>query len=212
MIRAKRTRRRWRIAALVPLVLAAAWGVGFMWFLRLTAQVGGDLGKADGIVVLTGGAERIEAGLRLLADDRAGKLLISGIGGGADLAVLARGSGVDTAALAGRIKLGRLATSTHGNARETAGWAHDNGIGTLIVVTAWYHMPRALTELRTTMPAVTMLAAPVRPQAAQAHPEPSLAGTNRLLIEEYNKYLLARVGLTGWLPDREAPQTGGHTP
>ena len=121
---------------------------------------------------MTGGADRIEVGLRLLADNRAPILLISGIGGKADLPTLARGSGVDTAALADRVKLGRAATSTHGNALETAAWARDNGIGKLIVVTAWYHMPRALTELRRTVPGVAL-----HPH----HPVGTVGGAKRFL-------------------------------
>ena len=196
-------RRLW----LVPAILALVWGVGFLWFLRLAEQPAAPLSRADGIVVLTGGAERIEAGLRLLADDRARTMLISGIGGKADLAVLAHGSRVDTTALAERVKLGREATSTHGNALETATWVHDNRIGTLIVVTAWYHMPRALTELHRIVPGVILRPEPVRAQVRPGHPDPGVIGTTKLLLEEYMKYLVAVTGLTTYLPMREATRT-----
>jgi uncharacterized SAM-binding protein YcdF (DUF218 family) len=196
--------RRWW---LVPAILALVWGVGFLWFLRLAAQPAAPLGRADGIVVLTGGAERIEAGLRLLADGRAPTMLISGIGGKADLAALAHGSGVDTTALAERVKLGREATSTHGNALETATWVRDNRIATLIVVTAWYHMPRALTELHRIVPGVMLLPEPVRAPVKNGRPDPGVTGTTKLLIEEYTKYLVAVTGLTAYLPMREATRT-----
>ena len=195
-------RRWWGVPAVLALAMVL-WAGGFPWFLRQIEQPAPPLDKADGIVVLTGGADRIEAGLRLLAEGRATWLLISGIGGRADLTTLTRGSGVDVTPLAERIKLGRKAASTRGNARETAAWARDNGIGTLIVVTAYYHMPRALTELRAALPDVVLRAAPVH-----AHGGPA---TTRLLAEEYSKYLLARAGLTAWLPAREQP-TAGHAP
>ena len=164
-------RRRW-VTAVVALVLAGGiWGAGFLWFIRLTAQQAAVEGTAGGIVVLTGGADRIEAALRLFAAGRADRLLISGIGGGADLAVLGRRSGVDTASLAGRVTLGRNATSTHGNARETASWVRENQIRTLIVVTAFYHMPRALVELHRVLPGVTLLAAPVLTWGSDTRPE-----------------------------------------
>ena len=191
---------------LLPVGLALAWGVGLGVFLRQTGAPAAAFGRADGIVVLTGGAERIEAGLRLLADNRAGILLISGIGGKADLALLARGSGIDIAALAERVKLGRAATSTHGNALETASWARDNEIGTLIVVTAWFHMPRALTELHRMLPRVTLLPAPVHAQRGRSDHE--WTGNARLLTEEYVKYLIALTGLTAYLPSRD----GIHAP
>ena len=196
--------RRWWPA---PALLALAWGVGFVWFLHLATLPAVPVAHADGIVVLTGGAERIEAGLRLLAGDRARSMLISGIGGKADLAALAHGSGVDTASLTDRITLGRAAMSTHGNALETATWVRDNRIGTLIVVTAWYHMPRALTELRRMLPGVTLLPEPVRAQPKPGHADPSVTGTTRLLIEEYSKYLVVLTGFATYFPMREAVRT-----
>ena len=69
----------------------------------------------DGIVALTGGAGRVELALHLLADGQADRLLLSGIGGGTDLATLGRLAGIDTAPLADRITLGRYAASTRGN-------------------------------------------------------------------------------------------------
>ncbi len=196
--------KRWWLP---PALLILAWGGGFVGYWRLAEQPAAAGVRADGIVVLTGGADRIEVGLRLLADNRAPILLISGIGGKADLPTLARGSGVDTAALADRVKLGRAATSTHGNALETAAWARDNGIGKLIVVTAWYHMPRALTELRRTVPGVALLPEPVHVQPGHGRSEPGLTATARLLAEEYTKYLVALTGLTDYLPVRE----GAHS-
>ena len=146
----------------------------------------------------------IEEGLRLLTEGRAARLLISGIGGKADLAAIAHGLGFDTAALADRVKLGREAMSTHGNAAETAAWVHDNRIGTLMVVTAWFHMPRAIVELQRTLPGVLLLPEPVHAQPRKGRPDPGFGATARLLVEEYTKYLIALAGLTTYLPAREA--------
>jgi len=193
--------RRWLV---LPALLLAAWAGGFLWFLWLAEQPAAIFGRADGIVVLTGGAERVREGLRLLAEERAGHLLISGIGGKAELSDLAHGSGIDIVPLSGRVRLGREAMSTHGNARETASWVKDNGIRTLIVVTAWFHMPRALSELHRMLPEVVLLPEPVRAQRGAGRPEPGIAATGRLLFEEYSKYLIAITGLTGYLPGKEA--------
>jgi uncharacterized SAM-binding protein YcdF (DUF218 family) len=189
---------------------AVAWVCGFAWFLSVIAQPAAEVGHADGIVVLTGGADRIEAGLRLLAGDHARLLLISGIGGGADLGILARGSDVDTALLAGRIVLGRTAASTRGNAKEAAAWAAENRIETMIVVTAWFHIPRALNELHRVMPGVALIPAPVRPRTGAGRPESGWTATTRLLGEEYSKYLIALTHLDNWLPAREVRTTGGR--
>ena len=200
-----RTVPRRRLVAAVGLGLLcvlAAWGVGFVWFVRV---VGGPTDvpppRADAIVAFTGGAERVETALRLLAEDRADRLLLSGVGGGADLAVLAHRAGVDAAPLAARVTLDRSATTTRGNALETATWARANAVRSLIVVTAFYHMPRALIELRRALPGVTLYPLPVhvRDRAGQT------VTPLRLMAEEYTKLLAASVGLTVLVPPH-----GGH--
>ncbi|HMD26627.1 MAG TPA: YdcF family protein, partial [Streptosporangiaceae bacterium] len=139
---------------------------GFVWFVRIANRAEPAPPHADGIVALTGGAERVETALHLLAADRAAWLLVSGIGPGPDLAVLAKRSLVDAAPLAARIELGRQATSTRGNAAETAAWVKTKQIHSLIVVTAWYHMPRALTELGRALPGVALYPVSVEPEGS----------------------------------------------
>jgi uncharacterized SAM-binding protein YcdF (DUF218 family) len=186
--------------------MVAAWFIGFLGFIAAAERPVPPPPRADGVVALTGGAERVEAALRLLAEDRAQNLLISGTGSGADLTVLAHRAGLDPAPLAERVTLGRSATSTRGNALETASWVQAHDIRTLIVVTAYYHMPRALTELRRTLPNVQLYAYPVlSPDGFGAERLVSL----RLLVEEYSKYLLAAAGVTAWEPTRDAVR-GGH--
>ncbi|HEY1412025.1 MAG TPA: YdcF family protein, partial [Rhodopila sp.] len=154
----------------------------------------------DGIVALTGGAGRVELALHLLADGRANLLLLSGIGGGTDLATLGRLAGIDTAPLADRITIGRYAASTRGNGIETAAWAEQNRIASLIVVTAAYHMPRALAELHEALPDVRLFPLPVGSGDVQAAEK--RVGL-RLEAAEYTKYLLTASGLSAWLPRRE---------
>ena len=123
-----------------------------------------------------------------------------GLSIGVDLTVLARRAGVDPAPLAAQVTLGRWAASTRGNALEAAAWVRDHDIRTLIVVTAYYHMPRALTELRRALPGVTLYPEPVlRPQSGFLGPLVTL----RLTAEEYTKYLLALLGVTAVLPVHE---------
>lgn len=189
-------RRLWRGLRLLlsVLVLAvAALGGGFAWFAYRAANPVAAAARADGIVVLTGGPDRIEAGLNLLAAGRAPRLLVSGVGGGAELADLARRVGLDPGPLAERVSLGRTATSTRTNAMETAEWARQYQVHRLLVVTAAFHMPRALLELRRRLPGVALLPAPVPPGAGRS---PSL----RTLAEEYIKWLAAEAGLTALAP------------
>jgi uncharacterized SAM-binding protein YcdF (DUF218 family) len=195
--------RRWAgVAGWAALVLLLGWVAGFAWFVLVAQWSPPVPPHAEGIVALTGGADRVETAMRLLATGRADWLLVSGIGPGTDLAGLARRAGVDAAALVPRVELGRQATSTRGNAIETAAWVRAKDIHALIVVTAWYHMPRALTELARAVPGVVLYPAPVAPVGSQ---QAGLAMA-RLLVEEYTKYLASRLDLTALLPERPSSQ------
>ncbi len=171
----------------VAAALAVLWLGGFAWFLRLAERPAVLPPQADGIVALTGGAGRVETALRLLAEGRARVALVSGVGGAAAFSLLAHRAGVDPE-LQARVTLGRAARSTRGNAAETAAWARANDLRSLIVVTAYYHMPRALAELARTLPGVALYPAPVSTPDASWH----------LLAGEYGKWLAAELGLSAW--------------
>jgi len=189
-----------RVAAVVLLAVLLAWGVGFVRFVQQASRTTGPPPHADGIVVLTGGADRIERALRLLATGAGDRLLVSGIGGGADLHDLAHSAGMNPVPFAGRVTLGRGAATTHGNAAETASWARQSGLHSLIVVTATYHMPRALAEIGRALPGVRLYPAPVLPPGIlDADGWPTAAGL-RLLAEEWSKLLAAKLGLTALEP------------
>lgn len=197
------TRRRLlRLAAPLALVVVA-WCLGFAWFVHRIHRRYEAPPRADGIVVLTGGADRIQTALRLLQENRAMRLLVSGAGTGVDLAELAHLSGLPAAPLAGRVTLGHAATSTRGNALETAAWVSRHDIHSLIVVTAFYHMPRALTELRRVLTGVALYPLPVQP--------PGLSGRDgrllalRLEAGEFTKFLIARSGFSMLSPGLAPP-------
>ena len=179
----------------LPFILAIGYGLGFVWFLRMTGESPDLPARADAITVLTGGPERIETGLRLLLAGHAPILLVSGIGGKATVQDLARRAGVDATALAGRVTLGHNATTTRTNAVETVPFVQAHYVHDLIVVTAGYHMPRALVELGRALPNVVLHPAPVLPGRGAAR-TPSW----RLLMEEYTKWLVAAIGLSGYAP------------
>jgi len=185
-------RRLWLFA----LALLLLWLGGFIWFLRAVQETAADVGAADAIVVLTGGTERVENGFRLLEEGAAPRLFVSGVHPDSRLADLARGAGVDPAKLTGRVELGHAAASTRGNAVEIAAWASLRGTKTITLVTAGYHMPRARTELRRTMPGLRVQAHPVTParlRAECAFWQPRNWG---LLFGEYMKFLGAELGLS----------------
>lgn len=187
--------RRW-ILAVAALPLPPL--LGFVWFLAVAAAPPAEPDRTtEGIVVLTGGAERVRTGLNLLGEGRATRLLVSGAHPDATLADLAAAAGVSRAALEGRVTLGHAARSTRGNAEEAAAWARGEGLGSLRLVTAGYHMPRALLELRRQLPPeVVVIAHPVQPPGLR---DPGAAGRARtwsLLAGEYAKLVGAALGLS----------------
>ena len=197
-----------RTLALLFALAVVALGAGFAGFVAAAHRPPVPPPAADGIVVLTGGAERVETGLRLLAADRARLLLVSGVAGGAGLGELLHRAGLGEGAIEARITLGRTARTTAGNAEETAEWAKPHGIRSLIVVTAGFHMPRALLELHRALPAVTLYPVQVQPQAqTQAM---GRLGSARVLAVEYLKLLGAWAGLSQII--RQPLSIVGHTP
>jgi uncharacterized SAM-binding protein YcdF (DUF218 family) len=189
------------------LASAIAFGGGFAWFVHVAGRPVDSPAHTDGIVAFTGGPERVETALRLLASGRADRLLLSGIGGGAELSELAHRAGVDPLPLAAQVTIDRAATTTRGNATDTADWARAHGVRSLLVVTSGYHMPRAMTELTRALPEVTLYPMPVVPAD-----RPDRAGAPlRLMAEEYIKFLATTAGLTAVLPEHEpAPGQGSH--
>jgi uncharacterized SAM-binding protein YcdF (DUF218 family) len=192
-------------AGVAILGVVLAFGTGFAWFVHRMGMPGQASPHADGIVAFTGGPDRVETALRLLAEGRADRLLLSGIGGGAELAELAHRAGVDPRPLATRVTIDRTATTTRGNAADTAAWARANDIHSLLVVTAAYHMPRATTELARALPEVTLYPQPV---VTPERPDRS-AVPLRLVAEEYLKFLATTAGLSAVLPMRETPPPHG---
>jgi uncharacterized SAM-binding protein YcdF (DUF218 family) len=187
----------WLRRLLPPLVLLGLAGLGFLWFLHEVSAAPVEPARhTGGIVVLTGGAGRVEAGLALLEAGAAPRLLVSGAAPRLTLAELARANQRAPAALAGRVDLGHAAATTTGNAAETAAWARARGIDSLRVVTADYHMPRAMLELRRAMPDITLLPHPV-PTAGVP-----LARRAWLLALEYVKLGASFAGLAALLPAR----------
>lgn len=191
-----------RYVLLAAGIFVMLWLAGFCWFLAAARDAPDLPARADGIVVLTGGADRVGAALRLLAENRADRLLVTGIGGGAPLRDLAEHSDLDLETLAGRVTLGRGATSTRGNATETAAWVRTNGMKSLVVVTAFYHMPRAMTELRRVLAGVRLYRSPVQPPGMRRLDGLGTWTGIRVLAEEYCKLIAAKLSLTAWEWDR----------
>lgn len=148
----------WKLGA----VLVTLYAIGFVLFAVSLPHTPARLPHADGIVTLTGGESRLDAADMLLEKHAAKRLLISGVNLGTtktQLKAIAHG-GVRFDCC---VDLGFRAENTHGNADEAAAWVRRNGYGSIIVVTANYHMRRSLNEFAADMPGVKLIPYPVDP-------------------------------------------------
>lgn len=187
-------RRRTLIAVLLAL---GAWAAGFFWFIeQIPRHIEDPDSVTDAIVVLTGGAGRLGAGLDLLARGRGGKLFVSGVYRGVEVDEILRASRRSPEDLECCVELGHDAIDTRSNAVETGQWVAAEGITSLRLVTASYHMPRSRVEFRRAMPTVRLIAHPVFPPAVRIDEWWRWPGTTTLLIGEYSKYLIALAAST----------------
>ena len=187
--------------ALLGGIAVAGFGAGFAWFVHASLRPGPPPPHADGIVALTGGADRVETALHLLLAGRARRLLVSGVAPAPNSPTWHAALRLDPARVAGQVTLGHQATSTMGNATETAAWVQAHRIRTLIVVTAGYHMQRALLEIGRALPGDPLYPEPVLPPAMRG---PLDLSTTKLLANEYDKLLAVRLGLTRFARAGEA--------
>ena len=165
---------------------------------------------ADGVVALTGlSSARIDAAMKLLEDGKAGRLLVSGVNrkvSRADMRSVSRAPGrlYDCC-----VDLGFSAADTRGNAREIAAWARAYGFHRLIVVTADYHMPRAILELHGALPEGQLQPYPVATDELDARAWWRTGEGFRRMTLEYCKYLviLSREAVLG-LGARTQPAQG----
>ncbi len=170
----------------------AAWLAGLAWFTSiLPTRVTDATRGTQAIVVLTGGGGRIAEGLDLLAANRAQKLFISGVGAAVGVQELLRVSKRPQADITCCVALGYEADSTYGNAIETADWMRNNGLRSLRLVTAAYHMPRSLLQFRRAMPEMEIIPHPVFSENFRPDDWFRWSGSASLIVSEYSKYLVA---------------------
>lgn len=193
---ARRRRPRWRhlVAALV--VAVVAWLGGFVWFAQSAVVYPAPSDTpTEAIVVLTGGRERVATGLALLEAGLAPRLFISGVHEEVTVPDLLELNPGISPATAAAVTLGRLATTTAGNAAETADWVAAEGIASIRLVTSAYHMPRALSQFRRRLGEVAIVPHPVDSDQVRVDEWWSWPGTASLLFSEYNKYLAVQLAV-----------------
>ncbi len=165
---------------------------GFLYFLSvIDDEAAPDVHSADGIVVLTGGEARIPEAIKLLSQGKGHRLLISGVNPSTTRGELVSLSPNSRDWFSCCIDVGHAARDTIGNAEETRAWVEQRGFKSLIVVTASYHMPRSIAELRRALPDAELIPYPVKPGNLHVNSWWAHSGTLRFLVMEYVKFVPA---------------------
>lgn len=185
--------QRTKAALIACAILFAVFISGLQYFvLNLPSQKNGQATRSDGIVVITGGQQRLDTGLHLLANGVASKLLISGVGTGLNKVILANDLRLNKKQRDMLICCAELefsATDTRGNAIAAKKWIETNKLSSFYLVTANYHMPRARLAFKYEMPYIRIHYWPVNPidlHLSGWWKKPRLI---KLLAREYIKFL-----------------------
>lgn len=173
--------------------------IGFLIFTRSIERSQPEPERtADGIAVLTGGVARIDDAMKLLAQQKAKRLLITGVNRTTSTEALKHLASEGDQLFSCCVDIDKEARNTIDNATETSQWVAQHHYNSIIVVTSNYHMPRALAELARVMPGVTLIPYSVVDNNVHLDRWWTYPGTTKLLVSEYLKYLpaLGRLGAT----------------
>ncbi|ULR44462.1 YdcF family protein [Rhizobium sp. K102] len=147
--------------------------------------------KADAIVVLTGGYQRIDQAVELLQKGAGRRLLISGVHPTTTPAQIRKMTQGSADLFSCCVDIGHDAIDTIGNAEETSNWIHAKGYRSVLVVTNNYHMPRTLAELSYVDPDIEFIPYPVVNSDLKTRNWFTDPNAMRVMLAEYLKVLLA---------------------
>ena len=164
------------------------WIIGFFLFSFITIALKYfTLEDRQAIIVLTGGPDRISESVRLLKENRAPRLFISGVNKSVSPETILKGIEPE---LKDKIQLGYMADSTYTNALETSQWIKENQLNNIILVTSFYHMPRSLLEMHHRLPNLEMTPYSIFPRQFGESTHWIYTNYAWQLFLEYNKFLV----------------------
>ena len=182
-----------RVLLALFLLAAAAGAAGFLYFAETVAALEAPRDpKADAIVVLTGGYQRIDHAIGLLKRGAGERLLISGVNPTTSGNQIRKLTQTSSSLFECCVDIGYEAVDTIGNANETARWINDHRFRRVLVVTNNYHMPRSLLELKVSDPQTEFVAYPVVNTDLKNGNWLRQPGVLKAMLSEYLKYSLAR--------------------
>ena len=192
-----------RSTLILTLLAGAAAVAGFLYFADMIATLEPPANpRADAIVVLTGGSQRIDQAVELLRSGAGKRLLISGVNPSTSGNQIRRNTQSSARLFECCVDIGHDAIDTIGNANETARWINDNGYQSVLVVTNNYHIPRSLLELRRINPGITFIPYPVVNSDLKNKNWLNDRMVLRIMVTEYAKSAVA------WLRNLSGAVTG----
>ncbi|MBP5215137.1 MAG: YdcF family protein [Alphaproteobacteria bacterium] len=177
------------VAAVIADVFFWAWFAGFVWFSIIINGYGiQENVKTEAVVVLTGGKNRVSEAVKILNNNLADKLFISGVSNKVSINNIENTIGAKIL-YPERTYLGYKAKNTIQNAEEVADWLQRNHITSVRLVTSNYHIPRSIAELSAYKLPLTVIPHPVYSDKIAKDWWKSWA-TFKFIANEYNKYLV----------------------
>lgn len=174
----------------VLIVSFPIWLIGFLVFVFYVLSFQQPhLNATQAIVAWTGGEYRIQTAFKLLEQNPDARLLISGMNKSVSPASFLSDIPQEQH---GKIDLGYQATTTEGNAIETADWVYKNKITSVTLVTSFYHMPRSLLEFKHALPQTTVYPYAIWPKDFQESVKWIHTRSAFQLLIEYHKYVFVK--------------------
>lgn len=172
--------------------LCIVWVAGFILFNRtINTYQTDNRTKTDAIIALTGGRNRISAAVKLLNEEMAPRLLISGVQKDIPRKDIEK---LNAVKLTGKpeIEIEDKSQNTVENAIEATDWIKRNNIRSIRLVTSNYHLPRSVQEFRALNKNLKIIIHPVYSEKVSAKWWKNF-GSFLLVASEYNKFLFVYV-------------------
>ena len=187
-------------------------GLLFGGFLRFADAVAGltpaEKPKADAVVVLTGGTQRIDQAVNLLETGTGQRLLISGVHPDTSAARIREMTRAPQSLFVCCVDLGYDAIDTVGNALETAKWVRAHNYRRVLVVTSNYHMPRSLLELHRIDPETQYVGYPIVYTDLKSENWMAMPEVVKAMLSEYVKLVGATIRAHLFTPDTSSLRSG----
>ena len=172
--------------------ILTVWFIGFILFVRAIYAYPTDTDThTEAIIALTGGRNRIAEAIKLFNNKKSEKLFISGVGKNTSLRLIEKQNKIHVNNNED-VSIGKEATNTIGNAKETKDWLDRHNIKSIRLVTSNYHLPRSSIEFRSINPDIEIIEHPVYSEKIRKKWWKSWH-TFSLIFAEYNKFLYVYV-------------------